>query len=103
MLIVSLGNRIYGKLATYPMYNYPIFFNFLTTVVYVPLSFAYILPMMKFSNVITQEQRDIPKYKFAIMGALDSVAGVMYSLAVNYMVSAGLIVMVQQAAIPVSI
>lgn len=31
--------------------------------------------MIAWGNQITKEQREIPLYKFAIMGVLDSIAG----------------------------
>merc|ERR1719146_183363 len=73
-----------------------------TTFVYIPLSFAYILPVLKWGKAITQEQRDIPRYKFAIMGALDSMAGIMQVFGVNFITSGSLIVLLFQAAIPIS-
>jgi hypothetical protein len=45
-VFVALGNRLFQKLETIPMYNYPMFLNLLSTVVYVPASFAYIIPMV---------------------------------------------------------
>lgn len=51
---------------------------------------------------ITPEQRAIPKHKFAVMGFLDSVAGIMGVFAVNYISNAAVIVLLQQAAIPIS-
>jgi hypothetical protein len=54
------------------------------------------------TNWITKEQRDISKYKFAVMGGLDSISGIMATFAVNYISNASLIVLVQQSAIPIS-
>lgn len=102
MLFFQLGNRIYGRLMTYPMHNYPAFVNVLSVGMYVPMCFLYILPMLRYGAAITKEQIDIPKYKFAIMGGYDSVAGIMQSFAVNYISNAGTIVLVQQSAIPIS-
>ena len=102
MLLFQLGNRIFGRLQTYPMHNYPIFMNMLSVSIYIPICFAYILPMMRYSTKITREQLDIPKYKFAIMGAYDSLAGIMQTFAVNYISNSSTIVLVQQSAIPIS-
>jgi len=102
LVVIGLGNKIFQKLQTIPMYNYPYFLNLLTTFVYIPLGFAYVLPMIKWGNQITPEQRAIPQYKFAIMGALDGVAGIMQSFAVNYIPSGALIILLTQAAIPIS-
>jgi len=74
----------------------------LTTFIYIPLSFAYIWPMVMWGNQITPEQRQIPWYKFAVMGVLDGIAGLMQSFAVNYIPSGSLIVLLMQAAIPIS-
>jgi CRT-like, chloroquine-resistance transporter-like len=102
MLIFQLGNRIFGRLTTYPMHNYPIFMNIVSCAVYIPICFAYILPMTAYTNSISKEQQDIPKYKFAIMGAYDSLAGIMQTFAINYITNSGTIVLVQQSAIPIS-
>lgn len=102
MLLFQLGNRVFGRLETYPMHNYPIFMNMLSTVIYIPISFAYIWPMLAFTNTISQEQQDIPKYKFGVMGFYDSLAGIMQTFAVNYISSSSTIVLVQQSAIPIS-
>ena len=59
------------------MYNYPMFLNMMSTFMYIPICFAYIIPMVRFSNAISKAQQDIPKMKFGVMGALDSVAGIM--------------------------
>jgi drug/metabolite transporter (DMT)-like permease len=102
MLVFSLGNRIFGKLETYPMHNYPMFMNILCTFMYIPLSFAYIIPAQLFTNNITKETTDIPKKNFFVMGALDSVASTMQMFAINYITSASITVLVQQSAIPIS-
>jgi len=74
MTVVGLGNRIFGKLQTIPMYDYPYFCSILSTVFYVPVCFMYIFPMLMCGTSITKEQTNVPKYKFAIMGALDSIS-----------------------------
>ena len=58
--------------------------------------------MTAYTNNISKEQQDIPKYKFAIMGAYDSLAGIMQTFAINYITNSGTIVLVQQSAIPIS-
>eukprot|EP01035_Chromulina_nebulosa_P037682 gene37682-50874_t len=103
MLLFQLGNRIFGRLETFPMHNYPLFMNMLSTAIYVPICFAYIIPVIKFGNgAITKEQIEIPKYKFAVMGAYDSLAGIMQTFSVTYISSSSIIVLVQQSAIPIS-
>jgi len=102
MVVIGLGNKVFQKLETYPMYNYPYFLNMLTTFVYIPLSFLYIWPVIKWGTAISQEQRDIPTYKFGIMGFLDGIAGLLQSFAVNYIPSGPLIILLYQSAIPIS-
>ena len=63
-----------------------------------PLSASRVFPR----SAITPAQRAIPKFKFAVMGLLDSVAGIMGVFAVNYINNAAMIVLLQQAAIPIS-
>ncbi|KAI9917053.1 hypothetical protein PsorP6_017202 [Peronosclerospora sorghi] len=89
------------RLQTIPMHNYPVFLNLLTTFVYIPISFAYIIPMIKFGHEITLEQRSISKQKFAVMGGLDSVAGILQVFAATYL-GGSLIILLGQAAIPIS-
>jgi len=55
MILIGLMNKIFGKLQTIPMHNYPNFLNLLTTFVYVPVCFAYIIPMAR-SGYIPKEQ-----------------------------------------------
>lgn len=102
MVVFALGNKIFQKLQTIPMHNYPYFLNLLTTFVYIPLSFAYIWPMIYWGSLITKEQREIEWYKFGIMGTLDGIAGLMQSFAVNYIPSGSLIILLTQSAIPIS-
>ena len=102
MLLFSLGNRIFGRLQVFPMHNYPLFLNLLMVAVYVPVCFAYIIPAMIFTDNITQEQRDIPKYKFLVMGAYDSLAGILQAFSVNYITSSSTVILVGQSAIPIS-
>jgi len=101
MLFVGLGNRIFQKLQTIPMYNYPNFLNLLTTFMYIPLSFAYIFPVRKYTNIIGDEQYYMPKLPFAIMGILDSLAGIMQVFASTYL-DGSLLILFSQASIPIS-
>lgn len=97
------------------MYNYAYFLSIYVTFIYIPLSFAYIWPMIIWGKQITQEQRQIPLYKFFIMGLLDGVAGllfqwnlilifkgVMQSFSVNYIPNGALIILLTQSSIPIS-
>ena len=102
MLFFQLGNRIFNRLSTFPMHNYPVFTNMMSCAIYIPICFAYIIPIVSYTNNISKEQQDIPKYKFAVMGAYDSLAGIMQTFATNYISSSSTIVLVQQSAIPIS-
>lgn len=102
MLFFQLGNRIFGRLETYPMHNYPLFMNIISVFMYIPMSFAYIIPVVSFTDIIGKDQLEIPQYKFAVMGFLDSLAGIMAVFAINFIPNASMIVLVQQSAIPIS-
>ncbi|KAF1794197.1 Chloroquine-resistance transporter-like [Phytophthora cactorum] len=67
----------------------------------IPISFAYILPMIQYGSAITWDQRSIPKRKFAVMGGLDSIAGILQVFAATYL-GGSLIILLGQAAIPIS-
>ncbi|GMI00063.1 hypothetical protein TrVE_jg3166 [Triparma verrucosa] len=104
MLLVGSGNKVFQKLQTLPMYNYPNFLNLLTTFMYIPLSFLYILPVAKFNllnGTISPEQLSLPKTPFAIMGFLDCLAGIMQIFAATYL-PGPLLILLSQMAIPVS-
>jgi uncharacterized membrane protein len=70
--------------------------------IYIPLSFLYIIPMQMYGKAITKEQTSVPKRNFAIYGGLDAVSALMATFAVNYIIDAPLLVLLQQAAIPIS-
>jgi len=100
MVMIGLGNKVFNKLMTIPMYNYPNFLNLLTTFVYIPVCFAYIIPMAYY-GYIPPEQFEVPKRKFAVMGALDAMAGIMQIFGATYL-PGPLIILLLQAAIPVT-
>merc|ERR1711865_568214 len=102
MVVVGLGNKVFQKLQTRPMYNYPFLQSLLSTFVYIPLSFAYIIPMIRYGSAITPEQRQIKQWDFFVMGALDGIAGLMQSFCSTYIVSGSLLILLQQSAIPIS-
>ena len=104
MIVIGSGNKVFMKLQTIPMANYPLFLNLLTTFMFIPLSFAYIIPVAKFglfNNAITPEQLSMPKKPFAVMGALDCLAGIMQTFASVYL-PGSLLILLPQAAIPIS-
>jgi len=102
MVLIGLGNKIFQVLQFIPMFNYPLFNNLLTSFIYLPTSFAYIIPMMKWGKAITPEQRAISQWKFFVMGGLDAIAGIMQSLGVNFLQNGSLVILLFQAAIPIS-
>ena len=104
MIIIGSGNKVFQKLQTIPMQNYPNFLNLWTTFMYIPFSLAYILPVSRFGlfdNAITAEHLSMPKAPFAVMGLLDSLAGIMQTFAAVYL-PGPLLVLLPQAAIPIS-
>lgn len=100
MVFVGLGNKVFNKLMTIPMHNYANFLNLLTTFVYVPVTFAYIIPAVS-KGWIPKEQTELPKKPFVVMGALDSLAGIMQVFAVTYL-PGPLVILLTQAAIPIN-
>jgi drug/metabolite transporter (DMT)-like permease len=102
MLIFGLGNKIFQVLMFRPMNNYPLFTNLLTTFVYLPTSFSYIFFMIRYGSAITPDAQQVPKRVFAVMGLLDSIAGIMQTLAVNYIANGSLVILLTQSAIPIS-
>eukprot|EP01038_Epipyxis_sp_PR26KG_P015628 gene15628-21124_t len=100
MVVIGLGNKVFNKLMTIPMHNYPNFLNLLTTFIYVPVCFSYIIPMAHY-GYIPKEQLQLPKKNFAVMGGLDAMAGIMQIFGATYL-PGPLIILLLQAAIPVS-
>jgi drug/metabolite transporter (DMT)-like permease len=101
MLIFGLGNSATRVLQLEYIGTYPLFLSLVTTFIYVPVSFAYILPMIYFGK-IDQAQRDIPMKTWIIIGGLDSVAGIIQVLAMAIIKHGTLIVLLSQTAIPIS-
>ena len=99
---VGLVNKVLSKLVTLPMANYPNALNLLTTAVYVPLSYAYILPVARHKpEWITAAHRRLPCAPFATMGALDAAAATLQVFATTAL-PGPLVVLLLQFAIPVS-
>ena len=104
MIVIGSGNKVFMKLQTIPMQNYPLFLNLLTTFMFIPLSFAYIVPVAKFglfNNAITSDQLSLPMKPFAVMGGLDCLAGIMQTFAAVHL-PGPLLILLPQAAIPIS-
>lgn len=64
----------------------------------IPVSFAYIIPMMRYGNAITPEQTSVPKKVFAVMGALDGLSGIMQIFASTYLGGSLIILLTQVRA-----
>jgi CRT-like, chloroquine-resistance transporter-like len=77
VIFIGTGNRVTFKLMQYSTINYGYFISQLTTFIYVPINFAVIGLKLLFTNDITPDQRDFPWYKFLVMGALDSMQGLL--------------------------
>jgi drug/metabolite transporter (DMT)-like permease len=101
MVVVGLGNKVFSKLMTQPMHNYPFFLSVYSTFIYLPTSFAYIIPAIIWTNWISPEERKIPQKNWAIMGGLDGISGVMSTFAITNL-PGSLIILLQQSAIPIS-
>ena len=104
LVVFGAANVVFGKLQAVPMYNYPNFLNLFGVLLYIPLTFAYIIPVARFgllNNAITAEQIALPKRPFAIMGCLDCIATMMQIFASVYL-PGPLLILLPQAAIPIS-
>jgi drug/metabolite transporter (DMT)-like permease len=104
LVIIGTGNKIFQKLQAIPMYNYPNSLNLITTFMYIPLCFAYIIPVTKykyFNTAIPNEVASMSKGPFIIMGILDGCAGLLFTFASVYL-PGSLLLLLPQAAIPIS-
>lgn len=101
LLLAGLGNKIFIKLMMYPLYNYPLWVNVVSSFVYIPVSFSYILILL-LRNRLSKAEREVPQLVFITMGALDALAGLLQMLATNFISSGSLLILLQQASIPLS-
>ncbi|KAL7542049.1 hypothetical protein ACHAXR_012351 [Thalassiosira sp. AJA248-18] len=104
MVIVGTANKVFQKLQAIPMYNYPNSLNLLQNFVYVPLCFAYILPVSRFGllkNAIPAEVSAMSKKPFVVMGLLDCITCMLLTFAAVYL-PGSLLILLPQAAIPIS-
>mmetsp|Transcript_24661 Transcript_24661/g.57900 ORF Transcript_24661/g.57900 Transcript_24661/m.57900 type:complete len:569 (+) Transcript_24661:125-1831(+) len=100
----GVGNVIFAKLQSLPMYNYPTFLNIYANGMYVLMSFAYIIPVSAFGLFGNSFPRSIPIKAikpFFVMGALDALSAAMQILATVYLPGT-LLVLIPQVAIPLS-
>lgn len=77
VVVVGTANRVTFKIMQYATINYAYFDGQATTLIYIPINFAIIFFKMYFTKSITPEMRKFPMYKFAIMGFLDSLQGLL--------------------------
>lgn len=104
LVIAGTANTVLNKLQAVPLYNYPNFINTFGNLLFIPITFAYILPAYRygwFNQSITRTQWKMSLQPFAIMGALDCVAGMMQVFCAVYL-PGPLLVLLPQAAIPIS-
>ncbi len=101
LLISGTCTVVFMKLQAIPMYNYPNFLNLFCHFCYIPLSFLYIIPMIRYGTRITAEQIAMSRTPFLIMGALDCLASTLQLFAAMY-VPGNLLVLLPQAVIPCS-
>ncbi len=70
--------------------------------IYVLFYFSYIIPTIRYGTAIKPSERAVPTKVFAVMGALDAISSIMQLFAFTYISSGALLVLLLQAAIPVS-
>lgn len=104
LIVTGVANVVTLKLQAIPMYNYPNFLNIFAHLMYIPICFAYIIPVARygwFNNAITAEHISLPRKPFAVMGFLDCLATSMQIFASVYL-PGPLLVLLPQAVIPCS-
>lgn len=98
LIVFGSFNRIFSKLLTIPMQNYPIVTNIVLCFIYCLFYGVYMLFNWK---KIGPEEKGMSLKNFVIMGSLDSIGSIMQTFAFNYMPGA-LIILLLQSTIPVS-
>lgn len=101
MVFIGLGNKVMQKVQTEPMKNYPYFLNLYTTFIFIPASFVYIIPMIMLGKM-SEARKTVPQFKYLVMGFLDGFASIMQTFAVTKIASGSLLILLSQAAIPIS-
>jgi hypothetical protein len=66
LLLFGLGNRVFNKIQTIPMNNYPLFLSIYTTFIYIPACFLYIIPVLYCTSWIPKGNKN--KEKFMVYG-----------------------------------
>jgi len=77
VILIGTGNRVSFKIMQYATINYGYFISQATTFFFIPLNFIIIALLLAFTNKITPEMRAFPQYKFAVMGLLDALQGLL--------------------------
>lgn len=94
-------NSIYLKKLMNNLNNYPFFLNQVTNYGYIPIFGIAVLYELKFTKLITKEQRDFPWWKFFTMGLLDAING--YIVVIGGVGTSGTMQqLLNQAIIPVT-
>lgn len=118
LIISGVGIAVTLKLQAIAMYNYPNFLNIYTNLLYIPFCYAYIVPITSSCGIQSNEHHSISYtsitlssllqlpsksllLKMMIIGILDAITATLQTFAAVY-VPGPLLVLVPQAAIPVS-
>lgn len=100
-VLTGVVNSIYLKKVMNSLNNYPFFLNQVTNYGYIPIFGAVVLYELKFTKLITKDQRDFPWWKFFTMGALDAING--YIVVIGGVGTSGTMQqLLNQAIIPVT-
>jgi len=77
VILIGTGNRVSFKIMQYATINYGYFISQVTTFIFIPINFIVIGLLLVFTDKITPEMRTFPQYKFAVMGLLDALQGLL--------------------------
>ncbi len=106
MVVVGCANRILSVLQYVPMANYPLLVNLVVTAAYLPTSLLWVVPATRLWGMRMEEpppgKSYVPQRAWAVMGLLDSIAGVLQALAVDFVSNGTLVTLLLQSAIPIS-
>ena len=110
LVLSGVGIALTLKLQAISMYNYPNFLNIYSNLLYIPLCFAYIVPITSSfslqpgksenSNNSNWPSKSL-SYQMMIIGMLDAITATFQTFAAVYL-PGPLLVLIPQAAIPVS-
>lgn len=77
VILIGTGNRVSFKIMQYATINYGYFISQATTFFFIPINFVIIGLLLMFTDKITPEMKKFPQHKFAIMGLLDALQGLL--------------------------